>query len=70
MIKTMRYQFVESSLFTKMVYDYLSESDYIALQQHLLEHPDAGDLVKGSGGVRKLRWSREGTGKSVGVRAC
>lgn len=55
MINTMRYQFIESSLFTKMVYDYLSESDYIALQQFLLEHPDAGDVVKGSGGVRKLR---------------
>jgi len=70
MIKTMRYQFVESSLFTKMVCDYLSESDYIALQQFLLENPDAGDVVKGSGGVRKLRWGREGTGKSGGVRVC
>jgi hypothetical protein len=70
MIKIMRYQFVESSLFTKMVYDYLSESDYIALQQFHLEHPDAGDEVKGSGGVRKLRWGREGTGKSGGVRVC
>ena len=39
MIKGVRYEFIESGLFTKMVYDYLSESDYIAFQQFLLEHP-------------------------------
>ena len=31
-------------------------------------HPQAGDLVQGTGGLRKLRWSREGMGKSGGVR--
>jgi hypothetical protein len=51
----MRYTFVESSLFSKLVYDYLSEDDYAAFQQFLLERPDAGDIVKGSGGVRKVR---------------
>lgn len=30
--------------------------------------PDAGDVVKGSGGVRKVRWKRKGAGKSGGVR--
>jgi len=66
----MRYEFIESGLFTKMVYDYLSEADYIAFQQFLLEQPEAGDVVKGSGGVRKVRWGRGGTGKSGGVRVC
>ena len=66
----MQYEFIESSLFTKMVYDYLSEDDYVAFQQFLLEHPEAGDVVRGSGGVRKLRWARAGTGKSGGVRVC
>jgi len=66
----MRYEFIESSLFSRMVYDYLSEEDYIALQQHLLEHPEAGDMVRDSGGVRKLRWARAGSGKSGGVRVC
>jgi len=66
----MHYEFVESSLFSKMVYDYLSEEDYIALQQFLLEQPEAGDVVRGSGGVRKLRWARAGAGKSGGVRVC
>ncbi|MDD2810309.1 type II toxin-antitoxin system RelE/ParE family toxin [Rhodoferax sp.] len=66
----MQYEFIESSLFTKMVYDYLSEEDYTAFQQFLLEQPDAGDLIKGSGGVRKVRWARAGSGKSGGVRVC
>jgi len=66
----MHYEFIESSLFAKMVYDYLSEDDYTAFQQFLLEHPEAGDVVKGSGGVRKVRWARAGAGKSGGVRVC
>lgn len=66
----MQYEFIESSLFTKMVYDYLSEEDYTAFQQFLLEQPDVGDLIKGSGGVRKVRWARAGSGKSGGVRVC
>ncbi len=66
----MRYEFIESSLFASMVYDYLSEDDYRAFQQYLMEHPDAGDVVRGSGGVRKVRWARPGSGKSGGVRVC
>lgn len=66
----MQYEFIESSLFTKMVYDYLSEEDFTAFQQFLLEQPEAGDLIKGSGGVRKVRWARAGSGKSGGVRVC
>jgi hypothetical protein len=66
----MQYEFIESSLFTKMVYDYLSEDDYTAFQQFLMEQPEAGAVVKGSGGVRKVRWARTGAGKSGGVRVC
>lgn len=66
----MQYEFIESSIFTKLVHDYLSEEDYTAFQQFLLEHPDAGDVVRGSGGVRKVRWARAGAGKSGGVRVC
>jgi hypothetical protein len=66
----MRYEFIESSLFTITVYDYLSEEDYTAFQQFLLEQPEAGDLIKGSGGVRKVRWARTGSGKSGGARVC
>ena len=66
----MQFEFIESSLFSKMVYDYFSEDDYAAFQQFLLEQPDAGALIKGSGGVRKVRWARFGSGKSGGVRVC
>lgn len=46
----------------------LSVSDIQALVVHLAEHPRAGALMPGTGGVRKLRWAREGMGKSGGVR--
>ncbi|MBR4616543.1 MAG: hypothetical protein IKO55_13120, partial [Kiritimatiellae bacterium] len=35
----------------------MSDDTYAALQQHLVEHPDGGDLIPGSGGLRKIRWS-------------
>lgn len=34
----------------------------------MTQNPDIGDVVKGSGGMRKVRWSRSGSGKSSGVR--
>lgn len=66
----MRYEFIESPLFSAYVGDYLGDDDYAALQEYLCEHPEAGDLVRGSGGVRKVRWARPGSGKSGGVRVC
>ena len=53
-----------------MVYDYLSEDDYTEFQQFLIDQPEAGNVVQGSGGVRKVRWARAGSGKSGGVRVC
>ena len=35
---------------------------------YLANHPETGDIMEGTGGVRKLRWSRGGQGKSGGVR--
>lgn len=66
----MKFEFIESPLFSKYLPDYLADEEYTALQEYLCEHPDAGDMVRGSGGVRKLRWARPGTGKSGGVRVC
>ncbi len=60
--------FIESHVFTKHVGDYLDDEQYSALQVHMLEHPKAGPVIRGSGGVRKLRWSVSGKGKSGGVR--
>ena len=46
----------------------LSESERQDVIRYLAEHPKAGDLIEGTGGVRKLRWGRGGQGKSGGVR--
>jgi mRNA-degrading endonuclease RelE of RelBE toxin-antitoxin system len=59
---------VETPIFTKQVLDTLSGDEYRLFQRTLLEHPDAGTLISGSGGLRKLRWSAEGRGKRGGVR--
>ncbi len=60
--------FIETSIFTKILSDYLNDEEYRGLQTYLMQKPDAGDLVRGSGGVRKVRWAPEGRGKSGGVR--
>lgn len=61
-------EFIETSLFTRLIYKYLSEDEYLGLQMFLLRHPDSGNMVSGSGGVRKLRWSIKGKGKRGGIR--
>ena len=60
--------FVETSMFSKLLGNYLSDDEYRHLQNHLVERPDAGDVIRGSGGVRKVRWASRGKGKSGGVR--
>ena len=59
---------VETPVFTKRVIAILSDEKYRLLQMHLINKPDAGKVIKGSGGLRKLRWSAKGHGKSGGVR--
>jgi hypothetical protein len=61
-------EFIETSLFTRLIYDYLSEREYLALQVHLLQRPKSGQVIPGSGGVRKLRWAAKGKGKCGGIR--
>jgi mRNA-degrading endonuclease RelE of RelBE toxin-antitoxin system len=61
-------EFIEATAFTKYVYDYLSDDEYKGLQNYLLQYPEAGKVVPGSGGVRKIRWRMTGKGKSSGVR--
>lgn len=60
--------FIETSIFTKLVYDYLTDEEYLGLQSFLVGNPDAGPVVPGSGGVRKLRWAVAGRGKRGGIR--
>jgi len=61
-------EFIEATAFTKYVYDYLSDDEYLGLQNFLLLYPESGKVVPGSGGVRKIRWAMMGKGKSGGVR--
>jgi mRNA-degrading endonuclease RelE of RelBE toxin-antitoxin system len=62
------FSFIETRLFTKLVLDYLTDEDYAALQEALMVDPDAGPVIPGSGGVRKLRWAAPGRGKRGGYR--
>ncbi|TVQ96267.1 MAG: transcriptional regulator [Desulfovibrionales bacterium] len=60
--------FIETRLFTRKVGDYLSVEEYRALQWELANHPDIGDIIPGSGGLRKMRWAGKGRGKRGGLR--
>lgn len=66
--RTLIMEFIETSSFTKQVSSYLSDDEYLGLQMFLMRYPEKGAIVRGSGGVRKLRWAIEGRGKSGGVR--
>lgn len=55
--------------FVRRAANLLSAEERMALVEYLAANPRAGDLVPGTGGVRKLRWARGGRGKSAGVRA-
>jgi hypothetical protein len=62
------YTVIETPTFTADAKDLLSEEDRGALCAWLAARPEAGDVIPGSGGCRKVRWRRKGTGKSGGVR--
>ena len=59
---------VETPLFQKQWPLYWTEEERSAFAAFLAEHPNAGDVVPESGGMRKIRWARTGSGKSGGVR--
>lgn len=60
--------FIETPTFTRLITSLLEDDEYSKLQEELVKRPDAGDLIKDGGGIRKLRWKRAGTGKSGGIR--
>jgi hypothetical protein len=59
---------VESPIFQKLRPLYWDEDERAEFAAYIASSPEAGDVIRGSGGVRKVRWSRAGTGKSGGVR--
>ena len=66
----MKLVFIETPLFTRLLKDYLNDESYRALQRVLLENPELGDVMPGTGGFRKVRRedSRRGKGKRGGLR--
>src|SRR4051794_2935098 len=59
---------VETPEFISAARTLLDDDERMALVDFLASHPDAGDLIQGTGGVRKLRWALEGRGKRGGAR--
>jgi hypothetical protein len=62
------YSFIETRLFSRLLGEYLTDDQYAELQRALIDAPERGAVVPGSGGVRKLRWSQPGRGKRGGIR--
>jgi len=62
------FSFVETKIFTKLVKEYLSDENYGQLQRELIRNPEAGAVIQGSGGVRKIRWAAQTRGKRSGYR--
>lgn len=60
--------FIETKLFSKLVVTYLPDDSYRQLQAALASDPEAGPLIPGSGGLRKIRWGVAGRGKRGGLR--
>lgn len=58
----------ETTEYAKRAKKLLTEQERSDLITYLAAHPKAGDVMEGTGGVRKVRWAREGKGKSGGVR--
>ena len=66
----MKLAFLETPLFTRLLGDYLTDESYRELQRALMENPEMGDVMPGTGGFRKVRWedARRGKGKRGGLR--
>jgi len=60
--------FKETSVFTRQIGALIPDDDYREFQQELIFNPKAGDVIKGSGGLRKIRWRSAAKGKRGGIR--
>ncbi len=61
-------KFIETSVFTKQILTLLPDTNYRLLQSALMIKPDAGAVIKGGGGIRKIRWNMPGSGKRGALR--
>lgn len=60
--------FIESPTFTKQITSLLSDAEYAEFQRELAANPEAGDVIPGLGGLRKVRMAAKGKGKRGGAR--
>ncbi len=61
-------EFLETPVFTKLISKLISDEQYHLLQLQLSVRPESGDLIRGSGGIRKVRWAGSSRGKRGGIR--
>ena len=63
-------EFFEAPAFTRYVSSYLTDDEYREMQGRLANAPEAGDMIPGTGGFRKLRWAdpKRGKGQRGGLR--
>lgn len=62
------FTFIELTSFSRVRDDYFDDDGFAEFQRYLASNPAAGDLVQETGGVRKVRWGRAGSGKRGGLR--
>ena len=68
MMKTRPITVAETQAFARSAEKIWGEEERAELVDHLAHNPEAGDVIPGTGGVRKLRWTRLGSGKRGGAR--
>jgi hypothetical protein len=61
-------KFVETTIFSRRLAAALTDDEYRRLQEALLRRPAQGDVIEGTGGIRKLRWAQQGRGKRGALR--
>ena len=61
-------EFIETPYFSELLPNYLSDDEYRSLQVLLIERPERGVIIQGTGGVRKIRFKMRNKGKRGGVR--
>jgi hypothetical protein len=61
-------RFVETPMFTSAISRHIDDESYRHLQIALMLRPEQGPIIRGSGGLRKVRWAAAGTGKRGGLR--
>lgn len=63
-------EFIEAPVFTRLLASYLDDDAYRELQSFLASNPEAGDVIQGTGGFRKVRWAdrKRGQGRRGGLR--